>query len=103
MIPGYIIGKLDILMKEDKIYLDETLTLKIIAEKLDITQHQLSEILNDRLGQSFTEYINISRIEESKQLLLSKKEASILEIAYESGFNSKSSFYNAFKKFAGLI
>ncbi len=70
-------------------------------EELDISQHQLSEILNNSLGKSFTDYINIARIEESRQLLIHKRDASILEIAFESGFNSKSSFYNAFKKFTG--
>ena len=63
----------------------------------------LSQIINEYFEQNFQDYINKQRIEESKKYLLDKvKRKTVLEILYEVGFNTKSSFNIAFKKTTGL-
>ncbi len=89
------------MMKEVKIYRHDTLTLHILAEELDITSHQLSEFLNRYRQQNFNNFINSYRITEAKEILLNEPKASIISIAYRVGFNSPSTFYDAFKKETG--
>jgi len=96
-----IMRKLHTLMKGKKIYSNEDLTVKHLASELEITPHQLSEILNQKIGKTFYNYINEMRIEEAKILLQTDSEKSILSITYDVGFNSTSAFYNAFKKHTG--
>jgi AraC-like DNA-binding protein len=96
-----IMKKLYSLMNENKIFSDETLTVKQLASELNITPHQLSEILNQKIGKTFYHYINGMRVEEAKILLKTDSERSILSITYDVGFNSTSAFYNAFKKHTG--
>jgi AraC-like DNA-binding protein len=88
------------LMEQEKIYLDEALNLPKLADKMDISTHDMSYLLNDGFGQSFFQYINIYRIEEAKRLLLSEKHShfNMLGIAYASGFSSKTTFNTTFKK-----
>jgi AraC-like DNA-binding protein len=92
------------LMKTEKPYLDNDITLQKLSEKSGISPHNLSQILNERLGQNFYDFINKYRIEEAQKLLLnpSKNHYTILGIAIESGFNSKSTFNTCFKKYTGL-
>jgi|GEM_PF-2812314 len=90
------------MMKEVKIYRRDTLTLHSLAEELDITSHQLSEFLNRFRQQNFNIFINSYRIAEAKDILLKEPEASIISIAYRVGFNSPSTFYDAFKKETGI-
>jgi AraC-like DNA-binding protein len=85
----------------DDLYKDEV-TLASLAMSLHIRPHQLSHFINNYLNMSFSDLINSYRVEEAKKEILSKPEATILAIAYESGFNSKASFNRAFKKFTGL-
>ncbi len=94
--------KLHHLVTEDEIYMDEDLTLTELAQKLNITTHQLSEFLNERIGKNFTTFINNHRIEKAKKLLINNKDHSILTIAFDSGFKSKSTFNSAFVKMAGI-
>ena len=88
------------LMESEKLYTDCELSLQKVAEKLSIPPHHLSQIINERLNQSFSDFINFYRVEEVKKNLLdpSKKHYSILALAENSGFNSKSSFNSVFKK-----
>ncbi|GBF37738.1 helix-turn-helix domain-containing protein [Leptospira johnsonii] len=92
--------RLEALMRREKVYADEDLTLSQLAEELDLTNHQLSEFLNQRLSMKFSDYINSWRVEEAKVLLLEDPDRSILAISESVGFNSKSAFNEAFKKFA---
>ncbi|TGL65747.1 AraC family transcriptional regulator [Leptospira sarikeiensis] len=92
--------KLEALMKKEKMYADEDLTLSQLADELKITNHQLSEFLNHRLSMKFSDYINFWRVEEAKILLLEDPDRSILAISESVGFNSKSAFNEAFKKFS---
>ena len=91
-------------MEQEKPFLEEGLTLKDLAERTGISLRDLSRIVNEKLHKNFNDFINFYRVEEAKQLLLlqGEKEMSILDIAFEVGFNSKSSFNSVFKKQTGM-
>ena len=96
--------KLSTYMEEKKPYLNPDITLMDLAEQALIPYRALSEVINNRLKQNFYDFINSYRIHESKKLLSEKSDRfkTILEVLYEVGYNSKSSFNNAFKKFTGM-
>lgn len=98
------LNKLDRFMAAEKPYLDPNITLPELAAKVHIPSHHLSRTINEKLGLNFFEYINQYRIEEVKEKM-SKPEydrLTLLGIAYESGFNTKSAFNRVFKKMTGL-
>jgi AraC-like DNA-binding protein len=99
-----ILEKLQVAMNGNKPFLDPELTMKKLAKDLEVSEHHLSMVINDRLNQNFYEFINRYRIEEAKRILVDSwyKHTSILEIAYEVGFNSKATFNRAFKKYTAL-
>lgn len=88
------------LMETEKLYLDSGLTISKVAEKLSIPAPHLSQTINERLNQTFIDFINTYRVDEAKRRLLdpARKHYSVLAIAEEVGFNSKSSFNSVFKK-----
>jgi len=92
--------KLTNLMEHKKPYLDPDLTLIKLAELLNLTPHKVSYLINVGFNENFFWFVNRYRVERVKVLLLDKKSntLSILGIAYESGFNSKTSFNTTFKK-----
>ncbi len=90
--------KLDTVMRKRQLYRDPTLTLRQLSDATDTSVHHLSEVLNQHLGTSFYDFVNSWRIEEAKLLLLQDINRSVLDIAMDVGFNSKSTFYVAFKK-----
>ncbi len=94
------LNKLTSLMEKEKPYLDFELTLQKLAIQTDIPEKELSILINHHLNKHFFDFINEYRINDAKTLLqdTSKKELTVLEILYSVGFNSKSSFYTAFKK-----
>lgn len=97
-----LMESLDAVMKSERLYLNEEITLKDVASILDISHHQLSQLLNERLSLNFNTFVNTYRVEYAKELLVEKIEWTVLNIAYEAGFNSKSTFYDAFTKIAGV-
>lgn len=88
------------LMEKEKPYLDNDLSLTALAALLEVSPHVLSQLLNEKLQQSFYDYINTARVEEVSRVFVKIEFAhlSIIDIAYQSGFNNRSSFNNAFKK-----
>jgi len=96
--------KMEDCMVEQKLYRDSLLTLKDVANKSAVPPHYISQILNESLNEKFYDYVNKYRIEESKRILSdhSRNEKTILEVLYDVGFNSKSVFNNAFKKYVGM-
>jgi len=92
------------LMDGQKPYLNPCLTMSGLARQLRISPRHLSQIINELFGRNFCDFINSYRIEESKRLLSDPvgEERSILDIAYDVGFNSKSTFNSAFKKHTGM-
>lgn len=97
-----ITKKLYLIVEQEKLYTDENINLEKIAKMLNITNHQLSELLNRHIKKSFIQFINEYRIKDSQKLLLDEPDSSILSICYQVGFNSNSAFYNAFKKINGM-
>ena len=99
-----VIKKIESHMAERKPYLDGDLTLTSLAGQLEINPNQLSQILNEGLGENFYRLINRYRVAESKQLLLDPAFAhyNILGIAFQAGFSTKSTFNKTFKELTGL-
>jgi len=97
------IQKFETLFQQDKIYLNPNLTLELIANTLNISSSHLSRIINTELGMGFTEYLNTFRVDEAKKLLNTPDflNYTIIAIGLEAGFNSKSAFFNVFKKITG--
>lgn len=91
-------------MKTQKPYLNEDLTLRILANILSISDKKLSALLNQFMNTSFYDFINSYRIEEAKQKIVDKQyqHYTLLAIGFESGFKSKTSFNRIFKSVTGL-
>ncbi len=98
------LAKLKYVLETGRLFLNPKLSLPILAKELSIPTHCLSQIINEEFNKNFNDFINGYRIAESKKLFAetTNGEKGILEIAYSVGFNSKSSFYVAFKKDTGL-
>ena len=95
--------RLEAHMAREQSYLDPSLTLKGLARRLSVGERELSTTLNHQLGLHFFDYVNQCRIRHAQALILEDQARSgtLLDIAYASGFNSKSSFNTAFRKHAG--
>lgn len=96
-------AKLDLLMNTSKPYTDNELGLPQLARQMELSVHELSFLLNKGYGQNFFQFINTYRVQRAKELLLSEKHdhLSILGIAFEAGFNSKTTFNTTFRKTVG--
>ena len=95
-----LVYKLRQLMETDKMYLEPNLKINDLAEKLEISTHKLSHLLNSGLKKSFYDFINYYRVEHVKTMFLDEanQNLTILAMAFDSGFNSKSTFNEIFKK-----
>lgn len=96
--------QLEQLLQQEKLYLNPSLNLRALAKRLNLHANKLSWLLNERVGKNFNEYINELRLEEFKSRALNPahKHLTLLGLAYESGFNSKTVFNTYFKKSVGL-
>ena len=90
------------LFQDEKLYRRNDLNLDIVAEKLDTTRHNASQLINEHFEMSFHEFVNSYRIKEAKELLEKDSKSNIIDIAYEVGYNNKVSFNKAFKKDTNL-
>jgi AraC-like DNA-binding protein len=101
---GTLVRSLEKLMKEEKIFLDEELTLKSAAERLNTNTTYLSRMINEHYQVNFSTFMANYRVEEAKKMILDEKfdHLSIEGIAKNSGFRSKSTFNQAFKRSTGL-
>jgi AraC-like DNA-binding protein len=97
-------NKLVLWFEKDKVYLNPQLDLRMVSEYLGISPNYVSKIINSHYNHNFSEFINSYRIEETKKMLISKEfnQYTILSIALESGFNSRTAFYYSFKKQTGM-
>ena len=95
--------KLVAYVETEKPYQESELTLADLAEQVNIQPHYLSQIINQKLDCTFLDFINGYRVEAAKEMLRSDDYShyTILAIAYEAGFNSKTAFYSAFRKNVG--
>ncbi|WP_312336146.1 helix-turn-helix domain-containing protein [Sphingobacterium sp.] len=91
-------SKLRTLMYSEELYKNPDLKLNDLAVKMNMPSHQLSQLLNDNIGKSFSTYVNEFRINEACDKIEKGSALKIEEIGYEVGFNSKSTFFNAFRK-----
>ncbi|AZA92126.1 DNA-binding transcriptional activator FeaR [Chryseobacterium nakagawai] len=92
------VSRLEKLMNAEELYKNPNLKLSDLAFRMNISTHQLSQLLNDNLGKSFSTYINEYRINEACGKIENGSYLKIEEIGYEVGFNSKSTFFSTFKK-----
>lgn len=96
------IGQLEKVIIAEGLHKDPNLKLSELAKKINISTHQLSQLLNDNLGKSFSTYINEYRIEDACKMIATDSRFTFEAIGYEVGFNSKSTFYAVFKKMKGI-
>ena len=89
-------------MEKEKMYCNPELTLQSFSEKINIPSYLVSKIINTKTGLNFYNFVNKYRIEVVKQKLLENPSPQIMQIAFSAGFNTKSSFYNYFKKDTGI-
>jgi AraC-like DNA-binding protein len=96
------LAKLDELMKVSRVYQNESLSLAMLAEAMELTPHQLSELVNRQFGVNFSRYIREQRVNAAKASLIRDPKSSVLSIGLESGFGTQSNFYAAFNEIAGM-
>ncbi|WP_157593661.1 helix-turn-helix domain-containing protein [Pontibacter actiniarum] len=91
-------------MQYEKAFLENELSLPVLAQKVGVSAHELSYLINQVYGENFYAFVNRHRVEEAKRLLSSPEadKLNMLGIAYQAGFNSKTTFNTAFKKHTGL-
>lgn len=92
--------KLRAAMETDHLHRDPNLSLWVLARHIGATPNNVSQTLNDKVGESFFDFVNGYRIEDAKRML-NDGSKTVLTITYEVGFNSRSSFYTAFKRVTG--
>jgi ligand-binding sensor domain-containing protein/AraC-like DNA-binding protein len=92
------------LMESEKLYTDSDLTLPALAKKLNLSTNIVSQVINSHFGHNFYTFVNNYRLEEVVEMMKESSfdEKSILEIAYMSGFKSKTTFNTVFKKYKGV-
>jgi len=95
-----IATKLKRAMTEAELHLDPNLSLWSLSKHVGVSDNYVSQVLNEEIGQNFFDFVNSYRVSNAQERLKSSDET-ILNIAYDTGFNSRSSFYTAFKKCTG--
>lgn len=96
-------NRLDELMQQEKLFTDAELTLNKLAGRLQLSPHQLSQVINQHYRKNFFEFVNTYRVEEVIGMLKSGavQHSTLLGLALDAGFNSKASFNRYFKKHTG--
>ncbi len=99
-----IVSKLKSIMLSEQPYLESELHLAALAVKVGVSTHKLSQVINESLEKNFFDFVNEYRIERVKEFLADPKnnQFKIVALAYDSGFSSKSTFYNLFRKLEGI-
>lgn len=96
--------KMERLLAEQEVFKENELRLDDLAAYLDVSRHHLSQVINEHYGVNFFEFINRYRIAHVKKLLANPRydHYTLLQIAYEAGFNNKASFNRCFRSETGL-
>jgi AraC-like DNA-binding protein len=89
-------------INQDNLYLDSELSLSQLALQSGFSKHHLSQAINQCANKTFFDFINYLRVEYAQSLLHREHKMNVLEVSVAAGFNSRSSFYNAFKKHTQL-
>ena len=98
----YLIKELRELMESDALYLDANLTQPMLAERLGVPVNYLSQTINEQTGDNFHAFLHAYRIRAASEQLISKPGKTVLDIALDCGYNSKSAFYTAFQRQTGM-
>jgi len=101
---NYFLDKLDHIMTNEKLYLDNDLNLLTLSKNLELPSYKLSHLLNHHINENFSNYINKYRVVEAKNILsnVHYKKYTMLQVAFEAGFSSKTVFNTHFKKVVGV-
>ncbi len=97
-----VLQELKQLMEHDHYYQHAELDLSMLAKKMSLSSHQLSELINTRLGKGFSRYVREYRVDAARKMLLSEPSASVLSVGLSVGFTSQSNFYDAFREIVGM-
>jgi AraC-like DNA-binding protein len=99
-----LVGRIKFIMENEKPFIEYDLNILDLSKMLETSVNKLSQVINESFHKNFYNLVNYYRIEEVKKLLKDPetKKFTIISIAYDCGFNSKSSFYSAFKKNTGI-
>ncbi|MFQ3621029.1 MAG: helix-turn-helix transcriptional regulator [Spirochaetales bacterium] len=94
-------------MRSTQAYLDENLTLRDLSMEMNLSPHHVSQVINQAMGINFFEFINRERVRHAQKILDAQRQKpvrsiSLLDVAFESGFRSKSTFNSLFKRYTGL-
>ena len=91
-------------LEQDKAYLDDALTLRKFSQSIALSPAEVTMLINQRFNCSFKKLINQYRLNEAKEMMKNSNgsKVKLIDIAYQSGFNNKVSFYRAFKEFEGI-
>ena len=96
------LARLNTLMTIEHLYADQELSLASLAQRLELSSHQLSELINAQLGKSFSRYLREQRSAAAKHMLCAEPSASVLSVGLSVGFSSQSNFYEAFREIEGM-
>jgi AraC-like DNA-binding protein len=99
-----LVEKLIRFMEDKKPFLEAELSLSSLSKQIGLNRNQLSQLINEGIGENFYDFINKYRVEEVKRLMADpqKQHYNLLGMALEAGFKSKSTFNLIFKRFTGL-
>ena len=95
------LAMLERLMNDDRIYQQPDLKLAGLAKQLDLSAHQLSELINTHRGVHFSRFLRNYRVDAAKTVLIAKPSLSVLDVSLQVGFSSQSAFYEAFRDITG--
>lgn len=95
------LARLQALVQGQRLYTDPDLGLASLAARLGLSPHQLSELVNTRLGKGLSRYLRECRVDAAKAMLLAEPRASVLSVGLSVGFTSQSNFYEAFRDIEG--
>ena len=96
-----LVRRLERVMRDERLYVDEDLSREKLAAAMDLHPAQLSELLNAHMDVDLRTYINQYRVAAAKHMLLEEPDRAILSIGYAAGFNSRASFNRYFKAIVG--
>ncbi|HPS57962.1 MAG TPA: helix-turn-helix domain-containing protein [Spirochaetota bacterium] len=96
-----ICNRLYELMRDEKVFADEDLSLRDLASEPGISPHQLSQILNERVKKNFNTFVNEYRVDEAGRMLVDESRRSILSVGIAVGFNSNTTFCTVFSRVTG--
>ncbi len=98
------LNKVQMLMDKERLFLKNDLKIGDVGQKIHLPAYYVSQVINERLGKNFFDFINEYRVKEVQVRLSDRNNdhLTILAIGYDSGFNSKTAFYSAFKRVTGV-